>query len=200
MHLETYAVSVFLYLSREIHTQTHTLTPSSYLFDLKWAQYPPAKLVKRIMQGHFEGQLLTALCLPATNMLEPRLTECTAQSPLRANFKSAQPSSCVTTLIYTLNWIFCMYFLPPTSQLTHFTILSSEALSLVRERWTNGPRLSSLSSEAISSPWKARKAEKRRKGRSFCSLASIFLLLLLGITNCPQSVGYPFHHTGPCCL
>lgn len=162
MHLETYAVSVFLYLCHEIHTQT--LTPSSYLFDLKWAQYPPAKLVKRIMQGHFEGQLLTALCLPATNMLEPRLTECTARRPLRANFKSAQPSSCMTTLIYTLNWIFCMYFLPPTSQLTHFTILSSEALRLVRERWTNGPRLSSLSSEAISSPGRPGRQRKGERG------------------------------------
>lgn len=45
-------------------------------------------------------------------------------SPLKVNESTSN----------TLSSIFCMHFLPPTSQLTHSTVLSSEALHLVRER------------------------------------------------------------------
>lgn len=54
----------------------------------------------------------------------------------------------------------CIFF-TPSSPLAHLTVPLSEALHLVRMRWTNGPWPNGLGSGAISFPWKARRAEER---------------------------------------
>lgn len=141
------------------------------------------------MQEHFRGQLLTALCVavPGRAAATPfwvHSSEASADINLHSKATvwqrlyslpavAAEPEAMRLLFSSESKWgrfkcpncIFCMYFPLPSSSslLAHLTVPSSEALHLVRMRWTNGPWLNSLSSEAISSPWKARKAEEEEK-------------------------------------